>query len=288
MQDACDLCGSAERLCEREIRPSETQVLRWMRCRRCKLVYLSERPSADSLASLYRSPDYWAGNLAYEDYSRLSTPRTLQARDRANWFSFHLGRPGKTLEVGCAAGLFLRELSALGHQTYGIELSRHMLDLAQELTPHSHLSQTPLEEADFAPETFHGLTAWGCDSNFPHLRLTYQMFHRWLTPGGLLAINFHDYDHPANRLKGRFKSHANALYFFNRKNLKILLESCGFQIVKLRTEWCWMDIATVYQHTGHGILKRFALSRLGRIPFLLPLLGSYRVLAVKRPAYREV
>jgi len=148
--------------------------------------------------------------------------------------------------------------------------------------PGISITHGSVEETSYTAEHFQGLAVWGCDSNFDNPKTTFERFSRWVQPGGLLAFNFHDYDHWANPIKGRFKLMPNALYFLNRSHVTRLLDQVGFQTLSIKTEFCWMNLASVYHHTGHPWLAPIVQSRLARMPLRLPVPVSFRVLAQKR------
>lgn len=287
-QTECYLCGSGARSVERELGTDEGQLfLRWVRCKDCELVYLDPRPSMHALSVLYDSQGYWQGEDGYQDYLAEGTWRRKQARARARWFAKNLNRTHhqddlKVLEVGSAAGYFLQELAKFGVQAEGLDISRPMVRLSgNDQNCSLSVTQGRVEESDFPSESFVGLVAWGCDSNFNDPVHAFKKFSQWLKPGGLLAFNFHEYDHWANFLKGRFKLMPNALYFLNSKHVKQMLREIGLELVEQRVEKCWMNLATVYHHTGHRWLAPTSNGPLAHLPIKLPVPGAYRVLARK-------
>lgn len=289
-QPHCYLCGSSQRAVERELGTEEGQLyLRWVRCRECELVYLDPRPSLHALTVLYDSQGYWQGESGYQDYIAEESWRRRQARDRAEWFASKLNSElaepvHKVLEVGSAAGYFLEELATRGILARGLDLSRPMVRLSGGKTVKGvSVSHGPVEETQFPRASFHGLAAWGCDSNFNDPSITFRRFGEWLKPGGLLVFNFHEYDHWANFLKGRFKLMPNALYFLSRKQVRRLLETFGFELVSMCPEVSWMNLASVFHHTGHRWLKPAASGPLAHHSFKLPVPGAFRVLARRLP-----
>ena len=236
---------------------------------------------------LYDSQGYWQGEDGYQEYLAEGTWRRKQASDRARWFVKRLKKhvPSddlKVLEVGSAAGFFLAELAEAGVQAQGLDISRPMVRLSGNgRTRGVSVLQGRVEESDFPSDSFKGLAAWGCDSNFNDPLRAFDKFSDWLEPGGLLAFNFHEYDHWASLLKGRFKLMPNALYFLNFKHVKRILTEYGFELLEKRVEKCWMNLATVYHHTGHRWLVPTSQGPLAHVPIRLPVPGAYRVLARK-------
>lgn len=286
-QKFCYVCGSTGRSIEKELGTQEGELyLRWVRCGQCQLVYLDPRPSLHALSVLYDSQGYWQGT-GYNDYLAEERWRKKQAFSRAQWFrqklQLHLPseRPN-VLEVGSAAGYFLEALREAGARVEGLELSRQMVRLSETRCPTPLVvSQGFVEDSHYESGSFQGLAAWGCDSNFHNPGQTFDKFASWLAPGGLLALNFHQYDHWARRLKGHFKMMPNALYFFNAEHIQRLLELNGFRKLEMTTELHWMSVASVFHHTGHGWLKPLLGTPLAHLPLCLPIPGSYRVLAQK-------
>lgn len=284
----CYLCDSCERTLEHEVGTGLGELhLRWVRCGSCSLVYLDPRPSAHALSVLYDSAGYWRGENGYQDYLADEGWRRKQAVVRARWLADHLAKtqlesPIRVLEVGSAAGYFLEALSERGVDVEGLELSTPMARLSdRKFSGRVKVRQGFVEGAAVDPRGYHGLAVWGCDSNFDNPRQTFARFASWLRPGGLLALNFHQHDHWARYLKGRFKLMPNALYFLNADHVKKLLNDSGLEIVELTTESQWMSLASIYHHTGHSWLKPLLNTPLANLPLRLPVFGSYRVLARK-------
>jgi hypothetical protein len=287
-QKNCYLCGSTRRKLEHEAGTGLGELhLRWVRCCNCSLVYLDPRPSAHALSVLYDSAGYWQGESGYRDYLADESWRRRQAISRAGWLSQRLRQafpeqPARVLEVGSAAGYFLEALTELGVTAEGLELSQPMARLAhRKFSGKVRVRQGFVEDADFEAGAFQGLAAWGCDSNFDNPRQTFARFSEWLAPGGLLALNFHQYDHWARHLKGRFKMMPNALYFLNAEHVEGLLREHRLEPVEREMEMQWMSLTSVYHHTGHAWLKPLLKTPLADVPMRLPVPGSFRVLARK-------
>lgn len=288
-QRCCYLCGSSQRRLEHEVGTGLGELhLRWVRCADCALVYLDPRPSALALSVLYDSAGYWQGKTGYRDYLADEPWRRKQALDRARWMASRLRQacpegPCRVLEVGSAAGYFLEALTELGITAEGLELSQPMARLAhRRFSGRVKVRQGLVQDAALEGEGFQGLAAWGCDSNFDDPRQTFARFSQLLAPGGLLALNFHAYDHWARHLKGRFKLMPNALYFLNARHVTELLQTHGLEPLEMETELQWMSLTSVYHHTGHVWLRPLLRTPLADVPLRLPVLGSYRVLARKR------
>jgi SAM-dependent methyltransferase len=124
---ACKLCGGATA-------PLMSQNgFRVNRCNTCGFMFAIIPPEYD-LSTVYADDAYWNGgcDYGYPDYEqawRDARRLSLSRLDRLQ----QIRRPGRMLEIGCAAGHFLREAQLRGWQVCGVELSPMMRRRCQEL-----------------------------------------------------------------------------------------------------------------------------------------------------------
>ena len=288
-QKQCYLCQSQERHLERECGTLEGQFhLRWVRCQQCSLVYLDPRPSLHALTALYDSEVYWQGESGYRDYLGEELWRHKQAQSRAHWLLkklqiFTPQEQPKVLEVGSAAGFFLAALQELDAAPSGLELSRQMVEISKHRTRNLlPVKQGLAEEAHYESESFDAVAAWGCDSNFHDPAVSFSRFAEWLKPNGLLALNYHEYDHWAQVIRGNFKANPNALYFLNQSHILTLLRRSGFELLSHKLEFQWTSLSSLYHHTKHSWLAPISRLKLADYPIRIPVPGAYRVLAQKK------
>jgi 2-polyprenyl-3-methyl-5-hydroxy-6-metoxy-1,4-benzoquinol methylase len=102
-------------------------------CSACGFMFAIVPPDCD-LGAVYTDDAYWNGGCAYgyPDYEQAwrDARRLVRARlDRLQ----QLRRPGRMLEIGCAAGYFLRDARIRGWQVFGVELSPMMRKRSEEL-----------------------------------------------------------------------------------------------------------------------------------------------------------
>jgi 2-polyprenyl-3-methyl-5-hydroxy-6-metoxy-1,4-benzoquinol methylase len=116
----CPLCGCGDP----ETTPYAKEPFRVVRCRSCRLWYLSPRLTERTTSALYRSDDYFAsGEAGYLDYERQEKSlrntfrRLLRDLDRLN------ATGGRLLEIGSGFGYFLDEARDRFAQRCGVELS---------------------------------------------------------------------------------------------------------------------------------------------------------------------
>lgn len=104
-----------------------------VRCSACGFMFALV-PRKYDLGAVYADDAYWNGGCeyGYPDYEqawRDARQLLLSRLDRLKY----LTRPGRMLEIGCAAGYFLREAHLRGWQVFGVELSPMMRERCEEL-----------------------------------------------------------------------------------------------------------------------------------------------------------
>jgi SAM-dependent methyltransferase len=104
-----------------------------VRCSGCDFMFAIVPPECD-LSAVYADDAYWNGgcDYGYTDYEQASRDARrllLRRLDRLQ----QMRRPGRMLEIGCAAGYFLREAGLRGWRVCGVELSPMMRQRSEEL-----------------------------------------------------------------------------------------------------------------------------------------------------------
>lgn len=214
----CNLCG------EHDARPlwsgndvryklddSEWNVVQ---CRRCELVYLNPRPTAESMWRHYPARFY-----ENRDVSRMAERYRLQSAviDR-----FPRGR---LLDIGCANGDWIETLRAEGWDVDGIEGSPHAGN------PHGlriRRGSFP-DSADWPDGSFDVATAWAV---FEHLHDPTKAFReaaRLLRPNGRLVILVTNARSFSSRY-GYTEDIPRHLYFFSERSLAGYAAKSGLRL----------------------------------------------------------
>jgi SAM-dependent methyltransferase len=241
---ACDLCGATASAPLHTLHDIMHQlpgefVLR--RCTACGLMYLSPRPTPNSIGAYY-PPDYTPYRPPIED-ERFALMRYMRRRKlikRRNLIEKYGGmRQGRILDVGCATGLFLHEMQLAGWEAVGVE----PIQSAAEFTRQRFgldVFQGGLTEAPFEPHSFDAITFWDVlEHTFsPSAELAHAA--QLLRPGGLIAINVPNWDSFDRKPFGanwQGFDPPRHLYVFSRQTLTRLLTQAGFRVV----DWvCFM------------------------------------------------
>lgn len=244
---ACDLCGASpseslplyEALSDVRYKVPGKFVLR--RCLRCGLMYLSPRPTPDTIAAYYPS-DYSAYKQAVED-ERLAIMRWMRRRKltrmRRQIERFSSQKRGRVLDVGCATGLFLHEMAQAGWQAAGVEPIPSAAAYARQRFG-LDVFQGTLGEAPYAPASFDVVTFWDVLEHTFSPSSEVGHAARLLRPGGLLAFNVPNWDSLDRRIFDRHwvgLDPPRHLYVFTRDTLTTLLARTGFSVL----DWvCFM------------------------------------------------
>jgi SAM-dependent methyltransferase len=226
----CALCGcdqSTERL-----RESPFRVV-W--CCDCGLTYVTPRLRPDLLPLVY-DETYWtspsAKDRGYTDY-RAAAPLYLKTFEKRYALIDRIAAsPGRALDVGCAAGYFMKVLSDHGWQVEGVELSATIAQHARDEYGLSvHVGE--LATAQFENESFDLVTMWDVVEHVPDPLGLVRRAAELLKPKGAIVIETQNIDSLASRLlRSRWHhfKHMEHLYHFNPATISRLLKTAGFQV----------------------------------------------------------
>jgi len=261
----CGLCGSSERTLRFRDGPFSVVT-----CARCDLTYVTPRLLDAALIERVYDEGYWRSDApkdrGYGDYRRdaplyLATYRRRLAVVR-RWFP----RPGRVLDVGCAAGYFLRVMRDEGWQVTGLEPSDAIRPLAQEHLGAESVRAELLGEAGFAPGSFDLVTMWDVIEHIPDVLDAMRAVRRLLAPGGKFLIETQNVRSLAARVLGKrwqHYKHAEHIYHFHAGTLGAALGQAGFRVLENRP---WLG--------GKYVSLGFIHERAGRLHPALSLLLS--------------
>lgn len=258
----CNLCGSSERVpyCADNQRGL-------MQCVNCGLIYVSPRPDATELYSLYgesyfRNDD--SGTVGYTNYLRdeSNIRRTFTRRlKRLERFS----KPGRSLDVGCALGFYMAQAQARGWSVQGLDVSRFAVNYVSEHFGFD-VCHGSLLDLEYPANSYDLVTLWDVIEHVPDPKACVQKIAGLLKPGGLFALATPDVDSLPARLTGRrwvgYKLSEEHVYYFALDTLTRMLNDAG------------LDVIDSY-HVGKYVTVRLLLNRLGMYTPLLARLGSW-------------
>ena len=258
----CILCGTDE-----YVTLFAEPPFRIVRCTECGLVYTLPRLPSARILEMYQV-GYWrsaeASNFGYTDYLRDRNRYLRTFRLRSKVIDRYKPSAGRVLDIGCAAGFFLKVMKEKGWETTGVEISASMADFARtELELNNVLTGT-LEKQQFEAESFDVITLWDVIEHLEDPRAVLATAKRLLKKDGVLVLETQNVESVFARLMGRrwhhykFEEH---LWHFSPKTLTALLGLESFSVAEVSSRWA-----------GKFVTLNFALERSARIHSALPQL----------------
>lgn len=259
---SCQLCGSAERAVKFVDEP-----YRVMTCRVCGLVYVTPRLTGQALLDVY-DEGYWKSQdpktRGYADYAREAALYLKTFRKRMALVRRHLPARGRILDVGCAAGYFLRVAQEHGHDVHGVEVSAAIAGEAVKALGAERIHIGTLEDAvrakGHAPGSFDLVTLWDVIEHVPDPQSLLRTIRGLIRPGGKLLLETQNVASKWARLLGRrwhHYKHDEHLYHFTPATATRLLADCGFAVESI-------GAALAGKYVSFGFLAERA-QRLGRV-----------------------
>jgi len=273
---ACGLCGGGRRGVYFTDGPFSVVT-----CSDCGLTYVTPRLKDGALLAQVYDEGYWSSNAAkdrgYTDY-RADAPLYLRTyRRRASIVRRHFPRPGRVLDVGCAAGYFLQVMREEGWDVQGVEPSDAIRPQAAERLGRDRVRGGLLHEAGFAPGSFDLVTLWDVLEHIPDFVAALRTVRGLLAPGGKLLIETQNVQSRAARVLGpkwQHYKHAEHIYHFNPETLAAALGRAGFRVLE-----------NTPRLGGKYVSMRFLSERAGRLHPALSFLLSPLKLVSNRAVY---
>ena len=237
--DRCQLCGSnshAELFAE----PPHTVL----RCKDCGLVYVTPRLDEDALRDEVYGETYWRSDRprehGYSDYSADEQLYLKTFRRRLKLVNRHRPTVGRVLDVGCAAGFFLRVMKDHGWDTWAVEPSapiaaKAISHLGEDRVWVGTLDDLPAGRPGYEPASFDLVSMWDVVEHVPDPQSLLRQARSLLKPDGLLILETQNVRSAFARLLGKrwhHYKHREHLYHFNPKTLDRLLDQAGLEVVQ--------------------------------------------------------
>jgi ubiquinone/menaquinone biosynthesis C-methylase UbiE len=142
----------------------------------------------------------------------------------------------KILDIGCGPGSAAKYFSEHNLDVTGIDLTSNFIKIASKDVPSAKFIQMDMRHLNFSDSSFDGI--WACAS-FLHIpkkdaKGTMLGFRRVLKPGGLLYVLVKE--GTGEKFVGKHVSRKRFFAFYTGEELKKLVESCGFKIIKSHSE----------------------------------------------------
>jgi SAM-dependent methyltransferase len=181
------------------------------------------RTSYDTVAVSYA--DQLRGSLAEEPYLRAALALFADTvRDAGG---------GPVVDVGCGPGHVTAELSELGVDAFGVDLSPGMIEVARRDHPGLRFEIGSMTDLDLPADSVAGVLAWWSLIHIPddEMPTVFGHFHRVLRPGGPLQVGFHVGDESRLKTQG-YGGHPMKVHVHRRQPDQVAnwLRAAGFEV----------------------------------------------------------
>jgi len=224
LSEPCLICRntSFQLICQKE-------QWRYLRCFRCGLVSLNPRPGQ---ADLIKDYDTYLPAQA-DRIAQWGRMMSFINRKSADLIEARIAQKGRTLDIGCAYGFFLREMQQRGWQTQGIEISPIGRAYAQQ-TWNIRVHAEPLEALALPENHFDVVTLFYVIEHLLDPLSLLREVRRILKPGGLILLRW-PHTAPMLKILGPFVRNYDYfhtpfhLYDFSPSTIAKLLQQAGFE-----------------------------------------------------------
>jgi len=241
--------------------------------------FLDPQPEDSVLAAIY-GDDYFLGDRGAETAERRSKMKSATGALYIDTLArFVRPENADLLEIGCGHGEVLLEARNRGFRVSGIEISAHAAALANRCLGEPAVSVGTIETVPLARERFDAVL--GADV-IEHVRDPEGLLlriHEMLIPGGILLLITPSLDSWTHRLlRSRWMEYkVEHLYYFSAIAIRLLLERCGFDEIRVSPSRKVLTIDYISRH-----FSRF------RVPILSPLIALLRRAVPDRIAHRHL
>lgn len=215
-----------------------------VRCNQCGLVFVSPRMKAQYIWQGYS--DAVDEKYATQDEERI---KTFQAALKQ--IEQYVPSKGRLLDVGSAAGFFLKVTTDAGWQAEGIEPNKGLAAWGRQrygVTIRTEdLLTTHYPEASFDVVTF-----WDVLEHVSDPRAYIREAWRITKPGGFVFVNFPDFGSLLAKAAGKrwwFLSPVH-IYYFDRTTLAKLLELEGYSVKRIDRHWQTLSLGYLIERFG--------------------------------------
>lgn len=229
----CLLCGISAR---KEVYsfPDETSIVQ---CQECGFVYTSPRLDAEGRKNIY-STDYFSASSGTGigiDYIENAAVFENDAKERFGIIKKYLpaGKRANVLELGSAAGFFIKEVASRGHEAVGIEISAGMASYAKDIL-HVNCFQGQLEDVPLKDNHYDIVAMWHVLEHLETPVETLKKLHMKMTENSYIFIAVPNF---ASGNSVRFRENWGHLQskvhlsHFTPESMRCCLEKSGFEMI---------------------------------------------------------
>ena len=201
---------------------------------------LNPQPDDATLEGIYDSTYFIGSNdeklRAQGNELKRGTAR-LQLADISNYLNTDemAQTHPKLLEIGCGLGNFLYVAHQAGFDVQGIDVSESAVKHANDALGENRAQVGLLEDLSLAPESYDIIVLADVIEHVRDPKAFLKHVETLVKPGGIIFMAAPSLDSFTARLMGRYwiEFKLEHLFYFNRKTLSQLIQSCGFTDVRL-------------------------------------------------------
>jgi 2-polyprenyl-3-methyl-5-hydroxy-6-metoxy-1,4-benzoquinol methylase len=234
----CNLCGADDTRFR-----FHKNNLTIVQCRRCGLVYTNPRLPKEHLWTRYNERYFWDEYLAGLEIGRDGRV-DLERFDAHHAPMLHLFQmyrppPGRLLEVGAAAGIFLKTAQRARWDVAGVEPMAFAAAFARERLG-LDVREGTLQDAAFADASFDAVAMFETIEHLMDPKSVLREIRRVLRPRGLLVLSTPNWEAVSRHALGRqwaVISPAEHLYYLSEATLTAMLRDVGFSWVHYHRDY---------------------------------------------------
>lgn len=207
--------------------------LKISQCPICELGFLDRMPDPDESRVLYER----LGESYFLDPGKLQSDHLGSRYDpEMKLLSGLFPLNGRSLDIGCATGAFLKRLRAVGQDGEGIEIASASVEWGRK-NHDLRMTSGDFFSSDLPSGSFQLLTAWATLEHLEHPIRFLEKCRNILAPGGYLAVSVPNVESLSHKLlSGKFRMvHPCHVLYFHGKSLENMLFRCGFETLKRET-----------------------------------------------------
>ena len=238
----CDICGSdnnALLLQARDYRYGYSELFCVVTCKNCGLIYLTPRPTAESILKQYKESYTPSKKKATSNRSRAMLKKILGplGQKLSGYYGVsEIEVNGKFLDIGCACGDTLEIARDMGADVYGIELNPNSVEMCK--AKGLNVYRGTLEDAPYPDSYFDVIWMSQVVEHFASPAYSLKTVNKLLKPGGRVYIFC---PNAGSYLSGLFGKYWHGwhipfhYYTFTPATIKRLATECGFVTEELNT-----------------------------------------------------
>jgi SAM-dependent methyltransferase len=233
------------------------------RCTACGTEHLSPQPSDARLAAIYSDQYYEPWSVEDDDIVDTIKRQTFEPLVEA----CAIGPGAMVLDLGCATGSFLAEVTSRGARGFGIDLNAAAIETATARLPDVAFHAGVASDQPFPGVAFDAIVMVDFIEHVRDPATELQVVREWMHPGSRLVISTPRADSPLPRVMGRHwpQYREEHLTYLSRTGVVALLARTGLRVDTIRPTRKTLTLAYAYgQATAYPV---FGLSPLTKAAY---------------------